>query len=226
MLASLVRRLSRPPDLVIGTKRWPALFTHAALLDLEDLTGLDVLNGGLNLLNPRARDLRDALYVLVKHAGGECPRAEVAKICGLSRLPVLKATVIAAWRASTPEPNAREEDPDAKAQPKQTWFGAFVVAHRRLGLSAEEWLATTPRLIAALLDDYMEEVRQGELMQSKIAAAVVNFGGMGRPEKLIEDDAFMIHKWPKRKAAPEGEVTGEELMKIFAPLRAQQEKRK
>jgi hypothetical protein len=224
---ALVRRLSRPPDLVVGPKRWPALFTHAALLELEELTGLDVLNGGLNLLNPRALELRDALYVLLKHAGAGCGRDEAAKLCGLSRIPALKGAVIAAWRASTPDPEPRAEEPaEAKGRPKQTWLDAWAIAKRRLGLSGEEWLAMTPRMAHALLADYMEELRQGELMQSKIAAAVVNFGGMGRPETLVKDEAFMIHPWPKQASTEGGVVTGEELMQVFAPLRAEQEKRK
>jgi hypothetical protein len=186
-----------------------------------------VLNGGLNLFQPRARDLRDAVYVLLKNAGAPYSRKDATELCGRwLAIQQFRGVVIEAWRASTPDPALLSAGRGDRPAERQTWMEAWSIGHRRLRLTPAEWLAMTPRMVGALLADYLEEARQHELMQSKIVAAVVNFGGMGGRKELVADEAFMIHPWPKpERPAEEGPVTGEELMGVFAAFRGAPERK-
>jgi hypothetical protein len=74
------------------------------------------------------------------------------------------------------------------------WVEAWANAHTHLGLSGEEWLEMTPRMIQALSRQRLELVRQREWMLGQVCATVANFS-MGSSRDPLRADLFMLHPW-------------------------------
>lgn len=90
------------------------------------------------------------------------------------------------------------------------------MARQSLGLSDEEWLCYTPRMVHSLLMQRTENLRHAELLAGLICANVVNHSAHP-PRHPVSPDAFMLHPWEEE--ADEKPLTGEDLMKVFSQYR-------
>lgn len=218
-MRELVFRLSRAPRLQIGARSWAVLFTHDVLLTIEETTGKDVLNGQLQIAKLSARELRIVLWALLTMAGARYQLQEVGKLlAGPGAIQAARESIWSVWRESMPPPDRlRSTAPADKPSEPHTWLDSFALAHQHLHVNADEWLSMTPRMLHALLGQYLESLRQQELMQSRIIAAVINWGGMGGPKEKVPEDKFMLHPWPQSKNDPD-EHPGMRFMRALSGL--------
>ncbi len=215
----LAFRLSRAPEMVIGTGRYPVLFTHSVLLEIFELTGRDAFGGGLNLFKPRARELRDIVLALAHHAGvTDLSQKTVGEMCNrFQKLTHFRTMIVSAWDVSAPVADKAEvtSSESHKSATPSSLMEAWGTAHD-IGVATEEWLAITPRMMQVLSDRYMERLRQWEYMHSRIVASNINFG-MSAPKPPVPEDFAMLHPWPK-KAGGEKPI-GERAMSVFSQFK-------
>jgi hypothetical protein len=97
-------KLIRKVELKIDGRLWPIVVDHELLIELEDLTGLNVLTGQVNLSKPSARLLRDFLYLALKRAGANYSQKDVSGRINPGNIIRIQEALLAAWSASMPEP--------------------------------------------------------------------------------------------------------------------------
>lgn len=73
----------------------------------------------------------------------------------------------------------------------------------------------TPRMVHALEQRRLEEIRRQEFQTGIIASCVANFGWAKLPRPLGPEQ-FMLHRLPE---APPPPVTGEDIMAALAGIR-------
>lgn len=98
-------------------KDWPLVITHNVLIDCEDLTGLNVLSGDVNLLRPSAKLVRTLLYLALRNAGANYTENEVGDLITPENLVMVQEAILQAWAASMPskeEVDAAQNPPKAK----------------------------------------------------------------------------------------------------------------
>ena len=95
---SIAERLIRKVELKLDGKTWPLVVTHNVLIECEELTGLNLIAGEVNLLRPSAKLVRALLYVanVLLRSGNRAPARillktaiSVAGILLFSNLPFL-----------------------------------------------------------------------------------------------------------------------------------------
>jgi hypothetical protein len=186
------------------------VFTHGALLDIQEAMEIDPFATGLRFADLSARALRSILRIVLQRAGASLSLKSAGEMLRLDTIGSIRATLAAAWRDSMPEP---EEDPPKESEGSpMTWMRAWSIARYDLGLNDEEWLAMTPQMQHALALRRLEHRREMELMCGIITAHVVNFSQCHPKDRVIPKD-FMLHPWPEPPLPP---VTGEMLMAVFA----------
>jgi hypothetical protein len=200
---TIAERLSPRVDLVFGGKRWRLLFPHSVLLDIEDVSGLSVWAGDVHPGRLSARVMRVVLWAALRRAGAAYSLSEVGSMLGLSSLGQVKESLAEAWEASMPEPDPQT----GRGSSIRSWMEAWAIAHEDLRMPSAEWLEATPRMVHALTRQRMENLRQRELMVSRVCSAVANFS-MSAPKRPIPDTAWMIHPWPQ-----EEELIGDTIMR-------------
>lgn len=197
------------------------LFSHLVLLEVEAGTGLNILAGEFHAGKLSGAALRTTLEVLMRHAGATYTYREIGGMIRLGNLVKVRESVVEAWRVAMPEDepevqaraatkaNAKARaktmggaplelvDDTANLEPAKpnTWLDVWANNRQTLGLTDEEWLAYTPRMIQQLSRERLDLVRQQELMLSRIGAATVNFS-MCHPKQPVKDGHFMVHPYP------------------------------
>lgn len=207
---NLPLRLSLVPSLPLGGRSFPVLFSHHALMDVELATGMNALTGEYKVLSLSAKALRATIHVLLTVAAeAAIPPApppftlqEVGSAMQLRALGKVRAAVVEAWRVSMPEPDPDLPASNVKSKAKvkcekpATWLDVWANNTQTLGLTDEQWLSYTPRMVQQRARERLEVVRQQELMLSRLGAATVNFSTC-HPKQPISDGHFMVHPYPK-----------------------------
>lgn len=205
MLADL---LTSRVMLSLGGKQWRVVFTHRCLLECEDVTGVELLSSGLGVLPPSL--LRALVFVALRRAGAGWSIEEIGKHLRPKSLPATHRAIREAWIASMPTPEGGE----ASGEPvKFTWLEAWAIADQ-MGLSGNEWLDMTPRMLQALRKQRLVEMQRAEILTGIIASTVANFG-MCRPEKALKPEDFMLHPFEHTAGHQQ---TGDDVMKMFGSL--------
>jgi hypothetical protein len=93
---------------------------------------------------------------------------------------------------------------------------AWAIARFDLGLSDEEWLGMTPRHLHALRLRQEQKMQREELLVGIISSTVAN-NGFRDHKRTITPESFMLHPFPPE---PEKPVTGEDVMRAFAHVKA------
>lgn len=185
------------------------LFTHDALLSIEEATGIDIWNGDLDLIKPSAAVLRSILAAAI---GEPSPKA-AGSLIRPSLMAKVRLAILDGWEASMPEP-----DPEASGSGRKlTWMSAWAMARLDLGLSDDEWLAMTPRMVQELNRRRLEQMRHQERMAGKIGAAVATFGYRA-PKTTLTCEDFMDHPSPVTEQAKMNSQTGEDVLVAFSPF--------
>lgn len=96
-------KLIQKVELKIDGRQWPIVVDHELLIDLEDLTGLNVLTGTVNVAHPSAKLMRDFLYLALKRAGAKYTQKEVSARINPGNILLIQEALLAAWSASMPE---------------------------------------------------------------------------------------------------------------------------
>jgi hypothetical protein len=219
-MARLPRAITGGGPLLLGGRRWWLRITYQVLLDCEEATGVDMLAASSEVARPTVRMLRALLTAALHAAGAEWTAREVGKLLTLRNVGRVHEALLAAWAASMPE-SKREPDAGGQGQGRvMTWLEAWAAARVELGLTDEEWLEMTPRQLHALKEARLEQMQREELLVCNVAAEVANAGGRWVRDHAVDAEFFMIHKL-KQKQFESGRVTGEMVMAILAPIKAQ-----
>jgi hypothetical protein len=92
-------------------KDWRLVITHNTLIECEDLTGLNLLTGEVNIIRPSAKLVRGLLYLSLKHAGAKYTLEEVGKLITPQNIVAVQEGLLSAWAASMPDPKEESENP-------------------------------------------------------------------------------------------------------------------
>lgn len=191
---------------------WRVIFTHDVLLSIAEATGKDPMAGELDIVRPPAAILQAILFAVIARSGFKGSAKDAGRLVTLATIGGIRAALIDGWRASMPEP---VEKPAAHGKPLSR-MEAWAFARETLKLSDPEWLGITPRMLHALAEHNLESRRQWELMIARLTATTANHGARA-PDEPMQPRSLMLHPWPEEKQ--DGCVTGEELMRIFAPFK-------
>ncbi len=96
-------------------KDWPIVVTHNLLIDCEELTGLNVLAGEVNLLRPSAKLVRAILYLALKGAGAKYTIEQVGDLINPQNIVKIQEAILTAWAAAMPEPEEETNPNPIKA---------------------------------------------------------------------------------------------------------------
>jgi hypothetical protein len=211
--------LTRHVEVRLGEERYPIVFTHRVLLDIEAALNVSIVNGEFNIAGMSAKALRTVLFVALSYSGVKYSAQEIGTKLGLRGFSAARQAVFDAWVAAMPE----HEPGDSGGKRKtRTWMEVWGNNRQQLGLSDQEWLDMTPRMAQCLDRARMDTVRQNELRLSRIASTVANYG-FCRPQQPLADDHFMMHPYPKEE--PTDPPTGEYIINQFSKISAQYKKR-
>jgi hypothetical protein len=168
-------------------------------LDIEAKLGVSILNGELDIGRLSAKALRTVLFVALCHSGAKYAPEEIGKTLGLRGLAEARHAIIDAWIACMPEKSDEETNGDGKPR---TWLDVWADNRQYLGITDEQWLSMTPRMVQALDKRRRENTRRWELMISRVCATVANFAGK-QAKKPLPDDTWMIDPWKRKDMTPD-----------------------
>ncbi|MCU1326646.1 MAG: hypothetical protein JWN34_2016 [Bryobacterales bacterium] len=102
----------KPVTIKIDGTEWPIELDTNDLIEVEEMTGHNVLMGAVNLMLPSFGLLRALLYVALKKGGAKFKLEEVADFIEMDNAVELRDSLIAAWRGdmvavSVPTPSAQ-----------------------------------------------------------------------------------------------------------------------
>lgn len=197
-------------EIEAGGVRWPIVFTYRVLLDVGKLTGLDPMTLHLGHLN--AAMLRGTLFSVLREAGCPLSIEDAGALLDPAALTATETALYRAWAASFPDPEPLK--PNGQPEITISTVEAWARARFDLGLSDEEWLAMTPRMLYALTERQIEDMRHREMMIAILCAVTVN-SGFGGPKTSVKPDVFMQHPWPPEPEPPRRLVYGEEVLAAF-----------
>jgi hypothetical protein len=102
-IRKIAEQLTQKVLLRLDGQDWPLVITHNVLIDCEELTGLNVLSGEVNLLRPSAKLVRALLYLALKNAGAKYTLSEVGNLITPENIVLIQEGILQAWAASMPD---------------------------------------------------------------------------------------------------------------------------
>ena len=117
MLKPIADKLIQKVEVRLDGQTWPIVITHNVLIDCEDLTGMNVLSGEVNLLRPSAKLVRALLYLSLKRAGAKYTLAQVGDLITPHNIVTVQEAILTAWAASMPDEENEGDDPADKDRP-------------------------------------------------------------------------------------------------------------
>jgi hypothetical protein len=111
MAKKMADKLITKVQIHLDGKDWQLVITHNTLIECEELTGLNVLMGEVNILRPSAKLLRALLFLSLQHAGAKYTLEQVGLMIHPQNIVTLQEGLLAAWQASMPEKEEEAENP-------------------------------------------------------------------------------------------------------------------
>ena len=105
---TISEKLIRKVELKLDGRTWPLVVTHNVLIECEELTGLNLLAGEVNLLRPSAKLVRALLYVALRRAGAKYTLDQVGDLINPENIVMVQEGLLTAWAASMPAPDDTE----------------------------------------------------------------------------------------------------------------------
>ena len=115
MSRKLTEKVIKKVEVRIDGRDWPVVITHNVLIECEELTGLNVLTGEVNITRPSAKLLRALLYLALKGAGAKYTLEKVGEFINPQNIVKLQEAILTAWAAAMPE-SEDEERPTTAAE--------------------------------------------------------------------------------------------------------------
>lgn len=116
MTKTATDKLIQKVVITLDGKEWRLAITHNTLIECEDLTGLNLLTGEVNILRPSAKLVRALLYLSLKHAGAKYSLDQVGELITPQNIVAVQEGLLAAWAASMPDPKEEKGNPTTAAQ--------------------------------------------------------------------------------------------------------------
>ena len=107
----IAEKLIPKVELKLDGRTWPLVVTHNALIECEELTGLNLIAGEVNLLRPSAKLVRALLYVALRRAGAKYTLEQVGILIHPQNIVMVQEALLTAWAASMPGPEDNAERP-------------------------------------------------------------------------------------------------------------------
>lgn len=101
-------KLIKKVTLRLDDRDWDIVLTHNVLIDCEELTGLNLLTGDVNLLRPSAKVVRAMLFVCLRNAGAKYTLDQVGELIHPQNIQRINEALIIAWAAAMPDPEETE----------------------------------------------------------------------------------------------------------------------
>jgi hypothetical protein len=111
----VANKLITKVELRLDDVDWPIVITHNVLIDIEAMTGINVLTGEVNILRPSATLLRGVLFVALKNAGASYTLAQVGDLITPKNFAMIQKAILTAWVAAMPKEEATELERPMKA---------------------------------------------------------------------------------------------------------------
>ncbi len=105
---SIAEKLIRKVELKLDGKTWPLVVSHDVLIECEELAGLNLIAGEVNLLRPSAKLVRALLYVALRRAGAKYTLEQVGDLINPENIVMVQEGLLTAWAASMPAPDGAE----------------------------------------------------------------------------------------------------------------------
>lgn len=112
---SVAEKVTRRVELKLDGETWPIVVNHNVLIEVEELTGLNVLAGEANLIKPSAKLIRAALYLALKRAGAEYTLEQVGELITPATLVPVQEAILSAWASAMPIEEPADPTPAAAA---------------------------------------------------------------------------------------------------------------
>ena len=101
-MKKIADKLVQKVEILLDGKTWPIVITHNVLIECEDLTGMNVLSGDINLVRPSAKLMRAILFVALQRAGAKYTIEEVGDFITPHNLVTVQQAILTAWAAALP----------------------------------------------------------------------------------------------------------------------------
>ena len=111
----ITEKLIRKVELKLDGKVWPLVVTHNVLIECEELTGLNLIAGDVNLRRPSAKLVRALLYVVLRRPGAKYTLEQVGDLINPENIVMVQEGLLTAWAASMPAPDDTERPTTAAA---------------------------------------------------------------------------------------------------------------
>jgi len=115
MARKLANKLIQKVEVRLDGKTWPIVITHNMLIECEDLTGMNLLSGEVNLLRPSAKLIRALLFLALQQAGAKYTIEQVGELITPHNIVTIQQGILTAWAASMPEPEPEDTRPTPAA---------------------------------------------------------------------------------------------------------------
>jgi hypothetical protein len=199
---TLAERLSSTVTLDLNGREWRLLITHAVLVSFEQLTGVNIMAGELDLLRMSARLTRALLFCALARAGAPYSLQEAGDLIAGPNFVQIRVALLRAWDASMPDLEDDDSDESAERPESFTWVDAWAIARQDLKLLNDEWLDLTPRLCHALRKRQIAHWQREEILFGNVAATAANFSA-APPSEPLTAEAFMMHPIKQKQLSPE-----------------------
>lgn len=191
---SLSDQLIERVTINLAGQEWRLVITYGALLDCEEVTGIDMLTGVEAFVNPSVRSVRALLWAVLRRQDSGLTLREAGSLIGPHELEPVHAALTRAYQVSSPPPEKpRRSEAEAFSSRPMGWIQTRAAARVELHLLDSEFREMTPREFHAMREVCVRNMRHWELVAGMITAAVKN-GSMrqsGRPARASD---FVLHR--------------------------------
>ncbi|MCU1327475.1 MAG: hypothetical protein JWN34_2845 [Bryobacterales bacterium] len=97
--------MKKPVSLTLNDKKYDISLDTNDLIEAEDITGMNVLMGAVNIMLPSLGLLRALVFVALKKAGEKFTLEAVGKMITMGNAVPLRDAIIAAWYGGETEPS-------------------------------------------------------------------------------------------------------------------------
>lgn len=203
-MASLSDQLIERVTVNLAGQEWRLVVTYGALLDCEEVTGIDMLTGVEAFVNPSCQSVRALLWAVLKRHDAGFTLREAGNLIGPQDVERVQAALTRAFVASSSPPDKPRKKTDAAeegpSKPPMGWIETRAAARVELRLTDEEFREMTPREFHAMRHVYVKWARHWELVFGMNTAAVKNHS-MNPPKRMVQASDFVLHRIPEDETA-------------------------
>jgi len=200
---SLSDQLIERVTINLAGHEWRLVITYGALLDCEEVTGIDMLTGVEAFVNPSTRSVRALLWAVLRRQALGMTLEAAGNLIGPGEIEAVQEALTRAYVASLPPPEkprkGKSGERSSSNKPPMGWIETRAAAKVEIRLSDSEFLDMTPLEFHAMREVYVKNMRHWELVAGMITAAVKNHS-MNPPKRMVQASEFVLHRMEEDRA--------------------------